>query len=100
MNLKPGSVHNWGICSFYNTKPFYTEAKFTLAELGRMHQYSGEDLDMYVKCFHEKTMDCCDPVIEVILVYAASTTLLKLPSIYRELIFILIFATNKSCKMN
>lgn len=39
-------------------------SNYTLAELGRTMQYSGEDVDLYVKRFHEKTLDCIDPVDE------------------------------------
>lgn len=39
-----------------------------VAELGRTRQYLGEYLDLYVRRFHEKTLDCCDPVNEEVLV--------------------------------
>lgn len=42
----------------------WSQAKFTLSELGRRHQYPKEDLDAYVKLFHEKALDCCNPVME------------------------------------
>lgn len=37
-------------------------------QLGPMRQYLGEDLDFYVKIFHEKTLDCSGPVNEEVLV--------------------------------
>lgn len=38
------------------------EAKFSLVELGRTIQSQCEDLDLYVKRFQEKALDCCGPV--------------------------------------
>lgn len=55
LNLKLGSIQDWDhLVNMFNSKFFCGEAKFTLAELGRTRQYSGEDLDVYVKIFHEK----------------------------------------------
>lgn len=48
----------------FNTKFFCIEPKFTLTKLGITHQYLGEDLDAYVKRFHEKPLYCCDLVAE------------------------------------
>lgn len=62
-------MYSWEhLVSLFNTKFFCVEAKFTLAELGRTCPYQGEHLDAYVKRFHEKAMDCCDPVTEDALV--------------------------------
>lgn len=47
-----------------NAKLFYVKAKFSLPELGRIRECSGEDLDTYLKIFHDKALDCCDPVEE------------------------------------
>lgn len=52
----------------FNTKFFYVEANFSLAELGRIHQSPGEDLDTCMKRFHDKTLDCRDLVEEEVLV--------------------------------
>lgn len=52
----------------FNTKFFFTEAKYNFAELGRTRQYAGEDLDPYVKRFHDKALDCVNPVDEEVLV--------------------------------
>lgn len=53
--LEVSMVHDWEhIVSLFNTKFFCAEVKFTLVVLGRMRQYSGEDLDAYVKCFMRK----------------------------------------------
>lgn len=43
------------------------EAKFSLAELGRMKHFPG-NLDLYVRKFQEKALDCCDGVDEEVLV--------------------------------
>lgn len=51
-----------------NIKFFLAEAKYTLTELGRTRQYLGEDLNLYVKKFHDKALDCVDPVDEEVLV--------------------------------
>lgn len=54
--------------SLFNAKFFYAEAKFTVAELDRTQQYSGEYLDVYLRRFHEKVLDCYDLVKEKVLV--------------------------------
>lgn len=51
--------------STFNTNPFCEEAIFSLAELGGTR--SGEDLDLYVRRFHEKALDSCEPVDEEVL---------------------------------
>lgn len=45
-------------------KFFCGDAKFTLAVLGHTRQSSGEDLDLYVRRFHERAPDCCVVVNE------------------------------------
>lgn len=50
------------------TKLFCVEAKFSLAEIDRIRWYPGEDLDLYVRRFHKKALDCCGPVNEEFLV--------------------------------
>lgn len=63
LNLSPGSVHKWEhLVSLVNKKFFYAEPKFTLAESGGSRQYIGEDLDGYMKRFHEKVLDCYYPI--------------------------------------
>lgn len=47
------------------------EAKIKLAEVGWTCQYSGEDLDAYVKKFQEKALDYYNPVAEDVLVTCA-----------------------------
>lgn len=48
LNLRPGSILNWGhMVSNFNTKFFFIEAKYSLAELGRTSNYLGEDLDLF-----------------------------------------------------
>lgn len=54
------------VCNF-KTK-FCAEVKYTLAELGHTKQYLGKDLDLYVKGFYEKALDCSDLVSEETLV--------------------------------
>lgn len=54
--------------SAFNTKFFFPEAKYTLAELGHTRQYAGEDFDLYVKRFHDKALDYVDLVDEEVLV--------------------------------
>lgn len=41
---------------------FYAEEKLTLAKLGRTHQLVGEDMDAYMRHFHEIALDCCNAV--------------------------------------
>lgn len=40
---------------------------WTLSQLGRTREYSNEDLDVYVKRFREKALDCWDPMDEEML---------------------------------
>lgn len=69
LNLKPGTIQDWDhMVAAFNTKFFFAEAKYTLAELGRTTQYASEDLDLNVKRFHDKALDYVDPVEEEILV--------------------------------
>lgn len=69
LSLKPGTIQDWEhVVAAFNTKFFFAEARYTLAELGRTRQYPGKDLDLYVKRFHDKTLDCVDPVDEEVLV--------------------------------
>lgn len=69
LNLKPGSIQDWDqLVTLFNAKFFYGEAKFTLAELGRTRQHPNEDLDLYVKRFRERALDCNDAVDEETLV--------------------------------
>lgn len=49
----------------FNTKFFFAEAKYTLTELGRTRHYAGEDLDLYVKRFHDKPLDLVDEEVLV-----------------------------------
>lgn len=51
----------------FNTKFFQAEATFTFVKLDKTHKYPMEDLDMYVKKFQEKALDCCDPLEEVLI---------------------------------
>lgn len=69
LSLEPGMIQDWEhMVATFKTKFFFAEAKYTLAELGRTRQYVGEDLDLYVKRFHDKALDCVDPVDEKVLV--------------------------------
>lgn len=54
--------------SLFNTKFFRREAKFSLTELDRTKQYPEGDLDLYVKSFHERAIDCRDLVDEEVLI--------------------------------
>lgn len=51
----------------FNTKFFFGEAKYTLAELGRTRQYAGDNLDLYLKRFRDKALGYVDPVDEEVL---------------------------------
>lgn len=67
--LKPGSVYNFEHLVFSVQHQFFCiEPKFTLAELGRKRQYPGETLDAYMKRFHEKALDCSNPMTKDVLV--------------------------------
>lgn len=52
----------------FNAKFFCGDAKFTLVELGRTRQFLGEDLDIYIKRFHEKALDYCNAIDKETLV--------------------------------
>lgn len=52
-----GYVPNWEyFVSLLSTKFLCVEVKFTLVNLGRTCQYPGEDMDAYVKLFHENVI--------------------------------------------
>lgn len=71
--LKPGSIQDWDqIVSAFNTKFLCAEAKYTLAQLGCTRKYPGKDLDLQIKRFDDKALDCSDPVNEEVLVGVAS----------------------------
>lgn len=58
-------VHNWDhLVYLLSTNFFHAKAKFTLAKLDGTQQYSMEDLDIYVRRFHEKALECHDLVEE------------------------------------
>lgn len=42
--------------SLFNTSFFYSEAKFMPAELNQANQYIGDNMDAYLKRFHEKAL--------------------------------------------
>lgn len=54
--------------SKFNSKFLYAEAMFTLAKVGRIQQYSNENLGMYIKRLCESALECCNPVNEEMLV--------------------------------
>lgn len=65
VNLKPGYFHDRKHqVSMFNRKFFCAEAKLTLVELGRTHQYQEENFDACMRRFHERALDCYTPVAE------------------------------------
>lgn len=65
LNLKSGLIQNCEhLVTVFNTKFSYGEVTFTLIEFGSTQQFPGEDVDLYVKKFHERALDCCDAVNE------------------------------------
>lgn len=64
-------VRDWlHIFSYFNVN-FSTlrpEARYTFVEFSLTRQHYSEDLDVYVRRFHENALDCCDPVSEEMLV--------------------------------
>lgn len=69
INLKPGSIRDYVLLvSLLNSKFFCAVAKFSLAELDRVRQYPGEDLDAYIRRFCDRALDCCDLIEEKMLV--------------------------------
>lgn len=68
LSIKIGTIQDWEhTIATFNIKFFFIEAKYTLVELGRTRQYAGEDLDLYVKRFHDKVLDCVNQVEEVLV---------------------------------
>lgn len=62
------SIHGCeNLVSLFNNKLFYAEAKHTRATLGRTRHFLREDLDAYLRSFHERVLNCCDPMIKYIL---------------------------------
>lgn len=55
-------------CLIIQHQVLLVEALFTLPKLGRMHQYLGHDLNVYLKRLYEKALHCCDSVVEEVLV--------------------------------
>lgn len=54
--------------SYCSTPNFCPKMNFTLAEPGRTRQHPSEDLDSYVKRYHEKALDFRVPMVEDVLV--------------------------------
>lgn len=54
----------WNQTSYVIGRSSQHQTRFTLVELGRTRQYSNEYLNVYVRRFHEKALDCCDLVDE------------------------------------
>lgn len=64
-NLKPGSVRYFEqLISLFNSKFFYAEPRFSLAELDCVQQHLGEDLDACIRTFYDRALDCCNTVEE------------------------------------
>lgn len=51
--------------SLYSIPNYFT--LFVWLNLAKHGQYLGEDLEAYVKRFHEKALDCCDLVTEDVM---------------------------------
>lgn len=51
-------------CLFSMLGSFVVKQSFLWAVLGRTRQFPGEDLDLHVRRFQEKALDCCDAVDE------------------------------------
>lgn len=56
------------LVSLFYTKFFHAEAQFSVSKLGLIWEASGKDLDTYVKRFHDKAVDYCNPLEEEVLV--------------------------------
>lgn len=84
----------------FNTKFFFAKAKYTLAELGHTRQYAGEDLDLYMKRYHDKALDCVDPVDEEILVNVPTRNERRVSSIPREPHVLFLFQVDGSGQKN
>lgn len=54
------------LVSQVNSKFFYDKTRFSLAELSRTWQY--EDLDVYIRRFHERALNCYDPMDKEVIV--------------------------------
>lgn len=72
------------ILSHCSTQFLYAEAKITLVELSRTHQYSGENVDGYVKHFYEQAQACCDPVAEDVLMDVCPHNMIENYWVYLE----------------
>lgn len=56
------------LISLLNLKFFCAKGRLSLVKLGYISQHPGEDLDTYVRRFHNKALDSCDPVEDKLLV--------------------------------
>lgn len=54
------------LVSLFNTKFFLAKVMF-LFSISMEHEYPWEDLDAYMRSFHEKALDCCDLLVEEVL---------------------------------
>lgn len=62
-------AYDWEhLVSLFSAKFFFVEAKFFLAELGRVRLRLREDVDTCVKRFHDKALGCCAPVEEEVFI--------------------------------
>lgn len=85
-------MHDWEhLASLFSTKLFYTEGKFILAELGRMDHYPRKDLDTYMKRFHEKGLDHCDPIAEYVLIDVCLHGMIEISDESGEFVFLFFF---------
>lgn len=85
------------LVSLFKSKFFCANSKFSLAKLGHICQRPREDLDTYMKRFHDRALDCYDPVEEKMLVDVLSPRYDRgIPHFLREIVFLLLFQVNGS----
>lgn len=54
--------------SMFNTKFSCIKTEFSFVELDGTLQYPKEDMDIYLKSFNDRALDCCDQMVEQVLV--------------------------------
>lgn len=62
--------------------------KESLAELGTTRQYLGKDLDLYVRRFHKRALDCCEVNEEVFVNVFLHVVLEEYCIVLKNLVFL------------
>lgn len=90
----------WSTLSPCSILSFSTMKLLSLAELGKTRQYLGKDLDVFIKRFNKKALDCYDLVAEDVWGGLPPQHDRKLLSISQNISFSFILGAHERCKVN